>query len=88
MYLSPTGTYGFTVNPATKRVSFFPAPDVGSAITLNVRAERPLVPTQSAIEVGAEFPGWSRDGKYLYFSLGRSFFLYDIAAAAAARARS
>ena len=46
------------------------------------------VPTQVAIEVGAEFPGWSRDGKYLYFSLGRSFFLYDIAAAMAARADS
>ncbi|HZI29938.1 MAG TPA: amidohydrolase family protein [Gemmatimonadaceae bacterium] len=88
VYLSPTGTHGFAVNQATKRVSIFPAPDVGSAIALNARTAQPLVPSQVAIEVGAEFPGWSRDGKYLYFSLGRSFFLYDIAAASAARADS
>jgi hypothetical protein len=30
-------------------------------------------------------PRLDRDGKYLYFSLGRSFFLYDIAAAVGAR---
>ena len=86
--LSPTGTHGFVVNTANKRIAVFPAPAVGSAIALNARTERPLVPTQTAIEVGAEFPGWSRDGKYLYFSLGRSFFLYDIAAAMNARADS
>jgi Tol biopolymer transport system component len=86
--LSPTGTHGFAVNAQTKRVSVFPAPTVGSAIALNARAERPLVPTQVAIEVGAEFPGWSKDGRYLHFSLGRSFFLYDIAAAMTARTDS
>ena len=86
--LSPTGTHGFAVNQANKRVSVFPAPTVGSAIALNARTDRPLVPTQVAIEVGAEFPGWSKDGKYLYFSLGRSFFLYDIAAAMTARGDS
>jgi imidazolonepropionase-like amidohydrolase len=86
--LSPTGTHGFAVNGANRRVSVFPAPTVGSAIALNARTDRPLVPSQVAIEVGAEFPGWSKDGRYLYFSLGRSFFLYDIAAATAARADS
>jgi Tol biopolymer transport system component len=86
--LSPTGAHGFAVNQATKRISIFPAPTVGSAIALNARTDRPLVPTQVAIEVGAEFPGWSKDGKYLYFSLGRSFFLYDIEAAMKARGDS
>jgi hypothetical protein len=86
--LSPTGAHGFAMNPGTKRVSVFPAPTVGSAIALNARAERPLVPTQVAIEVGAEFPGWRKDGRYLHFSLGRSFFLYDIAAAMTARGDS
>jgi Tol biopolymer transport system component/imidazolonepropionase-like amidohydrolase len=86
--LSPTGKYGFAVNTGTKRISVFPTPAIGSATALNARADRPLVPTQTAIEVGAEFPGWTRDGKYLYFSLGRSFFLYDIAAAMSARADS
>ena len=86
--LSPDGKYGFVMNTGTKRISVFPAPAVGSAVALSARADRPLVPTQTAIEVGAEFPGWSKDGKYLYFSLGRSFFLYDIAAAMTARADS
>ncbi|MES2522296.1 MAG: amidohydrolase family protein [Gemmatimonadota bacterium] len=86
--LSPTGTHGFAMNASTKRVSVFPTPSVGSAIALNARTDRPLVPSQTAIEVGAEFPGWSKDGKYLYFSLGRSFFLYDIAAATRARGDS
>jgi Tol biopolymer transport system component len=88
VYLSPTGKHGFAVNPATKRVSIFPAPDVGTAVALNARTAQPLVPTQVAIEVGAEFPGWSADGRYFHFSLGRSFFLYDMAAASAARADS
>ena len=88
VYLSPDGKHGFALNPANRKVSVFPAPAVGSAVALSARAERPLVPTTVAIEVGAEFPGWSRDGRYLYFSLGRSFFLYDIAAANTARADS
>ena len=88
VYLSPTGTHGFAVNGANRKVSVFPAPDVGTAVALNARTATPLVPSQTAIEVGAEFPGWSQDGRYLYFSLGRSFFLYDMAAAAAARADS
>jgi len=86
--LSPDGRYGFVTNSASKRISVFPAPSVGSAVGLSARTERPLVPTQTAIEVGAEFPGWTKDGKYLYFALGRSFFLYDMAAAMSARADS
>ncbi|NUQ12458.1 MAG: PD40 domain-containing protein [Gemmatimonadaceae bacterium] len=83
--LSPTGRFGFVMNAANRRLSVFATPEVGSATALAVRTERPPVPTQTAIEVGAEFPGWSRDGRYLHFSLGRSFFLYDVAAAMAAR---
>jgi Tol biopolymer transport system component len=86
--LSPDGKYGFVMNSGTKRISVFPAPAVGSPVALSARTERPLVPTQTAIEVGAEFPGWTKDGKYLYFALGRSFFLYDVAAAMNARADS
>ena len=53
-----------------------------------MREGKPAVPAQVAIEVGGEFPGWSQDGRYLFFSLGRSFFLYDVAAAMRARADS
>ncbi len=83
--LSPTGTHGFATNAATHRIYVFPTPLLGGAITLNARAANSAVPSQVAMEVGGEFPGWTRDGRYLYFSLGRSFFLYDIAAASQAR---
>lgn len=83
--LSPTGTHGFATNPSTHRIYVFPTPALGGAITLNARAANSSVPSQVAIEVGGEFPGWTRDGRHMYFSLGRSFFLYDIAAAAQAR---
>jgi Tol biopolymer transport system component len=86
--LSPTGAYGFAVNGPTHRIYIFPTPIVGTPIQLDVRGDKPLVPAQVAIEVGGEFPGWSRDGRYLHFSLGRSFFLYDVAEAMKARADS
>ena len=83
--LSPTGTHGFATNAATHRIYVFPTPALGGSITLNARASNSSVPSQVAIEVGGEFPGWTRDGRHMYFSLGRSFFLYDIVAASAAR---
>jgi Tol biopolymer transport system component/imidazolonepropionase-like amidohydrolase len=86
--LSPTGTYGFAMNSGTHRIYVFPTPLVGTPVELNIRADKPLVPAQVAIEVGGEFPGWSQDGKYLFFSLGHSFFLYDVAEAMKARADS
>ncbi|MEO5568560.1 MAG: amidohydrolase family protein [Gemmatimonadaceae bacterium] len=86
--LSPTGAFGFARNPTTNRLYVFPTPALGGSLTLNARAANSSVPTEVAMEVGAEFPGWSRDGKHLFFSLGRSFFLYDIAAAMQARSDS
>jgi Tol biopolymer transport system component len=86
--LSPTGTHGFATNSATHRIYVFPTPAVGSPVQLSVRTDKPTVPAQVAIEVGGEFPGWTRDGKYMFFSLGKSFFLYDVAAAMKARADS
>jgi Tol biopolymer transport system component/imidazolonepropionase-like amidohydrolase len=86
--LSPTGTHGFANNPGTHRIYVFPTPALGRASALAVRTDTAAVPSQVAMEVGGEFPGWTRDGKYLYFSLGRSFFLYDVAAAMQARVDS
>ncbi|MBC7895187.1 MAG: PD40 domain-containing protein, partial [Cytophagaceae bacterium] len=85
--LSPNGTHGFASNTATHRIYVFPTPTIGSAVALNARGltERPGVPSQVAIEVGGEFAGWTNDGKQLFFSLGKSFFLYDVAEALRAR---
>ena len=86
--LSPTGTHGFTTNSGTHRLYVFPAPSIGRAVSLNVRTDSSAVPAPIALEVGGEFPGWSHDGRHVYFSLGRSFFVYDVAAAMQARTDS
>ena len=86
--LAPTGKFGFARNPQTSRIYVFPTPALGSTLTLNARAANTAVPSQVAIEVGAEFPNWSKDGRYLHFSLGKSFFVYDVAAALQARTDS
>ena len=42
------------------------------------------VPLRRLTRVGGDFLGWSPDGRLTYWSLGRSFFTYDIAAGAQA----
>ncbi|MDQ8165923.1 MAG: hypothetical protein P3A28_09235, partial [Gemmatimonadota bacterium] len=88
LILSPTGTHGFALNGATHRLYVFPTPEVGRPVALAARTDTSGVPSQVAIEVGGEFPGWSADGRYVHFSLGRSFFLYDVAEAMRARTDS
>ncbi|HKS06229.1 MAG TPA: amidohydrolase family protein [Gemmatimonadaceae bacterium] len=83
--LSPTGTHGFTTNTGTHRLYVFPTPDIGRALPLSIRTDTSAVPAQVAIEVGGEFPGWTQDGRHVFFSLGPSFFLYDVRAAFQAR---
>ena len=40
-----------------------------------------VVPVRRLSRVGGDFLGWTQDGKSLYWSLGHSYFTYDIAAA-------
>src|SRR4029077_16545088 len=84
----PNGQYGFAVHTGLRRIYVFPTPIIGTPIQLNVRDENAWVPSEVALEVGGEFPGWTKDGRYMYFSLGHSFFLYDVAEAMRARADS
>lgn len=44
-------------------------------------AETAPVPLRRLTRVGGDFLGWSTDAKSAYWSLGRSFFTYDLAAA-------
>ena len=46
------------------------------------------VPVRRLTRVGGDFLGWTNDGKSLYWSLGHSFFTYDLATAARAIADS
>jgi Tol biopolymer transport system component len=57
----------------------------GQTPTVSVsKADEAPVPLRRVTRVGGDFLGWSPDGQSLYWSLGRSFFTYDLAAAAAA----
>jgi len=44
-------------------------------------AEAAPVPVRRLTRVGGDFLGWKDDGQTAYWSLGRSFFTYDLAAA-------
>ncbi len=59
----------------------------GEARTINVgNPERASFPSRRLTRMGGEFPAWSADGARVYWSLGRTLFTYDLAAAAAAEA--
>ena len=53
-------------------------PTGGEAPTVSVAA-RSSVPTRRLTKVGGDFVGWTTDGSAAYYSIGRSFFLHDIA---------
>ena len=49
-----------------------------------VNPAQSALPVRRLSRVGGEFAGWSRDGKQVFYSLGRSYFTYDLTAAEAA----
>ena len=54
-------------------------PSAGTAPTISVTSS--AVPTRRLTEVGGDFVGWSGDGSAAVYSIGRSFFRYDVAVA-------
>ena len=54
-------------------------PSAGAAPTIAVTSS--AVPTRRLTEVGGDFVGWTRDGSAAVYSIGRSFFRYDVAVA-------
>jgi len=54
-------------------------PVVGQASAIAVSGG--AVPTARLTKVGGDFIGWSTDGRSAVYSIGRSFFQYDVAAA-------
>ena len=90
--LSPDGKRAIVRANRNVYVIFVP-PAGGQAPTVSVAASSSM-PTRRLTRVGGDFVGWSRDGSAGFYSIGRSFFLYDVAlgdslvadSAAAARA--
>ncbi len=75
--LSPDGRRALV--RASRNVYMITVPPVGGvAPTVSVSASS-SVPTWRVTKIGGDFIGWTPDSKAAYFSIGRSFFLHDIA---------
>lgn len=74
--LSPDGRRALV--RANRNVYMITVPPVaGAAPTVSAGASS-SVPTWRLTKVGGDFIGWATDSQAAYFSIGRSFFLYDI----------
>lgn len=77
--LSPDGTHA--VVQANRRVYMVTVPPVGGEVpTISVNP-RSAVPTWQLADVGGDFVGWQADGRTAHFSIGRSFFRWNLDAA-------
>lgn len=75
--LSPDGKRALV--RANRNVYMITVPPVsGTAPTVSAAASS-SVPTWRLTKVGGDFIGWTADSKAAYFSIGRSFFLHDVA---------
>ena len=75
--LSPDGKRALV--RANRNVYMITVPPVaGSAPTVSAAASSSM-PTWRLTKVGGDFIGWTADSRAAYFSIGRSFFLHDIA---------
>lgn len=67
----------------TDNVYLFPVPPAGGSVPVIsiVDPTSAALPVQRLTRVGGDFIGWSRDGTSIYYSLGHSYFTYDLTAA-------
>ena len=77
--LSPDGRRAIV--RANRNVFLITVPPVGGeAPTVSVSASSSM-PTRRLTRVGGDFVGWRHDGAVAHYSIGRSFFQYDVARA-------
>jgi hypothetical protein len=77
--LSPDGSRALVL--AERNVYLITVPPVGGqAPTVSVTATSAM-PTARLTRVGGDFIGWQYDSRTAYYSIGRSFFTYDLAMA-------
>ena len=80
LLMAPDGEHAIAT--VTNNVYYFPVPMTGATPTIFiVNPANATVPVRRLTRVGGDFIGWAKDGKSLYYSLGHSFFTYDLAAA-------
>ena len=79
--LSPDGDQAFAdVDNKLYLVSVPVAGGATPSISISNPAAAP-VPVRRLSRVGGDFLGWTNDGKSIYWSLGHSYFTYDLATA-------
>ena len=77
--ISPDGSRALV--RAERNVYMVTVPPVsGQAATVSV-ASGSVVPTTRVTKIGGDFIGWQNDGRAAFYSIGRSYFRYDIARA-------
>jgi Tol biopolymer transport system component len=77
--ISPDGSRALA--RAARNVFMITVPPVGGeAPTVSVTSSS-VVPTRRLTDIGGDFIGWSPDGGTAHYSIGRSFFRYDVALA-------
>jgi imidazolonepropionase-like amidohydrolase/Tol biopolymer transport system component len=77
--LAPDGTRAMVY--ANRNVYLITVPPVGGAVpTVSVTGPS-AVPVSRLTRIGGDFIGWRNDSQVAYYSIGRSFFGYDLALA-------
>ena len=77
--LSPDGRRALV--RANRNVFMITVPPVGGEAPTVSAASSSSMPTWRLTKVGGDFVGWTQDGTAAHYSIGRSFFLHDLALA-------
>ncbi|MDB4875318.1 MAG: Amidohydrolase [Gemmatimonadetes bacterium] len=77
--LSPDGRHALV--EAEHNVYMITVPPVAGQTPAVAVTGGSIVPTTRITKIGGDFIGWSNDGRTAYYSIGRSFFAYDLALA-------
>ena len=79
--LSPDGSRAIV--RANRNVYVITVPPVGGDVPTVSVSSSSVVPTRRLTKVGGDFIGWSYDAATAHYSIGRSYFEYDVATAEA-----
>jgi Tol biopolymer transport system component len=77
--ISPAGDRALV--RVNRNVFIITVPPVGGAAPTISVGSGSAVPTRRLTKVGGDFVGWNIDGTVAFYSIGRSFFRYDLGAA-------
>ena len=78
--LSPDGKRALV--RANRNVFMITVPPIGGGVPTVSAATPSSVPTWRLTKVGGDFVGWTGDGTAAFYSIGRSFFVHDLALSA------